>query len=86
PPTGAPDPYPGAPAPQAATTVAPAAPAAPPEAPAWQPPPGYGRTPMLPAQTVPEVPAAAHQDDSDGDSDIEPGDKDAADRAEGSGG
>ncbi|MGW2821771.1 hypothetical protein ACWC24_12280 [Streptomyces sp. NPDC001443] len=83
PPTGAPDPYPGAPAPQAATAVAPAAP---PEAPAWQPPPGYGRTPTLPAQTVPEVPTTAHQGDSDGDSDIEPGDKDAADRAEGSGG
>ncbi|MFD7873939.1 hypothetical protein ACFV5G_07395 [Streptomyces sp. NPDC059766] len=80
-PAGAPDPYPGAPAPGPATL---AAPAGPPEAPAWQPPPGYGRTPTLPARTVPEVPAAAHRDD--GDNDIEPGDKNPADRVEGSGG
>ena len=38
------------------------APSAAPEGSAWQPPPGYGRTPTLPAQSLPEVAAGSEEE------------------------
>jgi hypothetical protein len=61
-------PYPGIPAQPPAVPSQPSGqpPASAPGAAAWQPPPGYGRTPTLPAQDVPEAPVASEEKDIGG--------------------
>ncbi|MGW1726960.1 hypothetical protein ACWCQK_29055 [Streptomyces sp. NPDC002306] len=85
---GAPAPAPYAPPPPAYAPPPPAgtpgpyasAPAGPPTAApdGWQPPPGYGRTPTLPAHAVPDAPASPDAQDG-------PTDRSATDRTKDSG-